>query len=77
MFTGVFAVWNAKTELEVKSLQRPVTEKMAFNHSEFIDRLITNDEFNPERKNSITFISGEAEKLNLNYVAPTVFSFKN
>lgn len=48
MFTGVAREGYAKSKLEIESLQQSVSEEMAFDHTEMIDRTAPDGELNPE-----------------------------
>ena len=45
MLAGVFAVWYAEPEVEVKGFQMLVPKKVSFNHSKVLDWSSTNTEF--------------------------------
>ena len=48
MFDSVTRVWNAKSKLEIKTLQKFFLEVVFLDHSKLINRLIADCEFNAE-----------------------------
>jgi len=44
VFTRVFTVRNAKSKIEVKRFEKSITEKVTFDHSKILNRLVSNDE---------------------------------
>lgn len=60
MFTTVFAIWDAKTKIEIECFKRAITEKMTFNHSELVDRFATYNKFNPSK---------HKQRINLGHVS--------
>ena len=57
VFTRVFRVGNAESEVEVEALEKFVSKVVAFDHPEIIDWFITHSEFYPETCRTNWFIT--------------------